>query len=92
MVSSLVRLIGVRHLALAEDAVQDALLRALETWKFGHAPRIPSAWLRRSARNRAIDLLPGAANGQRLAPAVALELDYHRRDARFRGRACHRRR
>ncbi len=57
MVSSLVRALGVRHLALAEDAVQDALARALETWKFSGAPRNPAAWLMRSAHNRAIDLL-----------------------------------
>lgn len=75
MVSSLVRRIGVRHLALAEDAVQDALLRALETWKFGHAPEDPSAWLMRSARNRAIDLLRRRGQWERLAPAVAVELN-----------------
>jgi RNA polymerase sigma-70 factor (ECF subfamily) len=57
MVSSLVRVLGVRQLALAEDAVQDALVRALETWKFGGAPANPAAWLMRSAHNRAIDLV-----------------------------------
>ena len=57
MVSSLVRVLGVSHLTLAEDAVQDALVRALETWKFGRMPENPAAWLMRAARNRAIDLL-----------------------------------
>jgi RNA polymerase sigma-70 factor (ECF subfamily) len=57
MVASLVRAFGVRHLELAEDAVQDALVRALETWKFGRPPENPGAWLMRSARNRAVDLL-----------------------------------
>jgi RNA polymerase sigma-70 factor (ECF subfamily) len=57
MVATLVRVLGVRHLALAEDAVQDALLRALETWKYAALPRDPSAWLMRCARNRAKDLL-----------------------------------
>jgi RNA polymerase sigma-70 factor (ECF subfamily) len=57
MIATLVRFLGVRHLALAEDAVQDALVRALETWKWGAPPENPSAWLMRAARNRALDLL-----------------------------------
>lgn len=57
MVSSLVRVLGLRQLALAEDAVQDALLRALETWRFGALPQNPAAWLMRCARNRALDLV-----------------------------------
>jgi RNA polymerase sigma-70 factor (ECF subfamily) len=75
MVSSLVRALGVRHLTLAEDAVQDALVRALETWKFGRAPRNPAAWLMRSARNRAIDLLRRQDRFGRLAPEQAGALE-----------------
>jgi len=71
MVSALVRLLGTRHLALAEDAVQDALLRALETWKFGPAPANPAAWLMRTAHNRALDLLRRQGNAERLGPALA---------------------
>jgi RNA polymerase sigma-70 factor (ECF subfamily) len=71
MVASLVRVLGVRDVALAEDAVQDALVRALETWKFGRAPGNPSAWLMRSARNRAIDLLRHRGHGERAAAALA---------------------
>ncbi len=74
MVSSLVRVLGVRHLALAEDAVQDALVRALETWKFGRAPANPAAWLARSARNRAIDLVRRRAAFGRLVPQLEREL------------------
>ena len=70
MVSALVRLLGPRHLALAEDAVQDALVRALEAWSFGGAPRNPGAWLMRSARNRAIDLLRWQGRRVRLAPEL----------------------
>jgi RNA polymerase sigma factor (sigma-70 family) len=77
MVSSLVRVLGVSHLALVEDAVQDALVRALETWKFGRTPENPAAWLMRSARNRAVDLLRRQAQLDHLAPklVLALELD-----------------
>ncbi len=75
MVSSLVRVLGVRHLTLAEDAVQDALVRALETWKFGRAPRNPAAWLMRSASNRAIDVLRRQGAFDRLAPELVLALE-----------------
>ncbi len=75
MVSSLVRVLGVRHLALAVDAVQDALVRALETWKFGRAPQNPPAWLMRSARNRAIDLVRRQATLGRAAAELERALD-----------------
>ncbi len=75
MVSSLVRVLGVRHLTLAEDAVQDALVRALETWKFAGAPQNPAAWLMRSARNRAVDLLRRQDNFHHLAPELVRALE-----------------
>jgi len=75
MVASLVRVLGVSHLALAEDAVQDALVRALETWKFGRTPENPAAWLMRSARNRAIDLLRRQVHLDHLAPELVLALE-----------------
>jgi RNA polymerase sigma-70 factor (ECF subfamily) len=68
MVSSLVRVLGTRHLALVEDAVQDTLVRALETWKFGQLPASPGGWLLRSAHHRAIDLLRRQGRQGRLAP------------------------
>lgn len=42
-------------LADAEDALSDALTRALETWPTTGVPDNPEAWLTRTARNRAID-------------------------------------
>jgi RNA polymerase sigma-70 factor (ECF subfamily) len=75
MVATLVRVLGVRHLALAEDAVQDALVRALETWKFGPTPANPAAWLARAARNRALDLLRAQGLRDRAAPALAHALE-----------------
>jgi RNA polymerase sigma-70 factor (ECF subfamily) len=70
MVASLVRALGLRQLALAEDAVQDALVRALETWRFGGVPRNPAAWLMRAARNRALDLLRRQGTAARLSAAL----------------------
>lgn len=55
VLATLVRVTG--DLALAEDAVQDASLRALETWARDGVPENPVAWLRLTARRRAIDLI-----------------------------------
>jgi RNA polymerase sigma-70 factor (ECF subfamily) len=42
-------------LDLAEDAVQDAFVRAAERWPRDGAPRNPGAWIVTTARNAAID-------------------------------------
>ena len=57
MVSTLTRILGPRHLALAEDVVQDALVKALQQWPHEGEPKNPSAWLIQVAKNRALDLL-----------------------------------
>src|SRR5437667_5144203 len=42
---------------LAEDALQDALVNALERWSIDGVPRNPGAWLMTVAKRRAIDRL-----------------------------------
>ena len=42
---------------LAEEAVQDAFISALETWPERGIPANPGAWITTTARNRAIDRL-----------------------------------
>ena len=56
LVSRLTRVLGMYRLDLAEDAVQDALLAAVQAWKLG-LPSDPTAWLLVVARNRARDAL-----------------------------------
>ncbi len=56
------RLIGglaplVRDLDVAEDLAQEALVAALEAWPTTGIPDQPGAWLRTTAKNRAIDHL-----------------------------------
>ena len=55
MLATMIRTTG--SLQLAEDAVQDAVLRALETWPRDGIPAEPRAWLTVTARRRAIDLI-----------------------------------
>ena len=51
LVSMLVRRVGDRHLEAVEDAVQAALLAAVESWPKSAVPENPSAWLYRVAHN-----------------------------------------
>src|SRR5579885_2697111 len=57
MVAYLTRIFSFDRINLAEDVVQDTLIKALETWPYYGLPDNPSAWLMRAARNRAIDLI-----------------------------------
>jgi RNA polymerase sigma-70 factor (ECF subfamily) len=57
MVAVLTRLLGTEHLGLAEDVVQEALIKALRTWPFRGVPDNPGGWLMQVAKNRALDLL-----------------------------------
>jgi RNA polymerase sigma-70 factor, ECF subfamily len=57
LVAALARRLGAGRIAIAEDAVQHALLQALSSWPFRGVPDNPVAWLSTVARNRALDLL-----------------------------------
>jgi len=57
MVAHLTRLLGPAHLDLAEEAVQDTMLRALRSWPYQGVPENPPAWLFRVAHNLAIDAI-----------------------------------
>jgi RNA polymerase sigma-70 factor (ECF subfamily) len=59
----LVRRLGPGRIAVAEDAVQHALLQALSSWPFKGVPDKPYTWLAVVARNRALDLLRHEARG-----------------------------
>jgi RNA polymerase sigma-70 factor (ECF subfamily) len=48
---------GVGDFDLAEDALQDAFVKALERWPVDGLPDHPGAWVTRVARNRLIDRL-----------------------------------
>lgn len=57
MVAHLTRLLGPANLDLAEETVQEAMLRALQSWPYQGVPENPAAWLFRVARNAAIDAI-----------------------------------
>src|SRR5216117_611456 len=57
MVATLTGIFGIEHLNLAEDVVQEALVRALQTWPYRGVPENPAAWIMRASRNLALDVV-----------------------------------
>ena len=55
IVAHLTRLLGPAYLELAEETVQEAMLRALQGWPAQGVPENPAAWLFRVSHNLAID-------------------------------------
>lgn len=51
LVALLARRVGVRHIDLVEDAVQNALVAGLSAWTLQGLPEDPAAWLYRVAYN-----------------------------------------
>src|SRR5580692_2498514 len=67
-----------RSIDLAEEAVQDAFVIALERWSRDGLPANPGGWITTTARNRAINVLRReSTRGERHTQAMDL---YHRRD------------
>lgn len=57
LVSVLTGIFGIDRLQLAEDVVQESLVRALQTWPYYGVPKNPAAWLTQTARNLALDVI-----------------------------------
>ena len=68
-VASLARALG--DLELAQDAIQDAYVTALERWPRDGFPTRTSAWILTTARNRAIDRLRRERVGREKAERLA---------------------
>ncbi|MBO9562337.1 MAG: sigma-70 family RNA polymerase sigma factor [Niastella sp.] len=57
MIAVLTRVFGTHNLSMAEDVVQEAFLKAAQTWRYDQLPDNPAAWLMRVAKNKAIDII-----------------------------------
>src|SRR3989440_10314733 len=57
LISVLTGIFGITRLQLAEDVVQESLVRALRTWPYTGVPKNPAAWLTQTAKNLALDLI-----------------------------------
>ncbi|HKB44267.1 MAG TPA: sigma-70 family RNA polymerase sigma factor [Chitinophagaceae bacterium] len=71
MVSVLTKIFGPHNLQLAEDVVQDTLLKAMNTWKMNGLPENPSAWLFTAAKNKALDIIRKAKRQQNYATEIS---------------------
>lgn len=60
----LIQRFGWGRADLAEDALQHALVRGLETWPFKGVPERPGAWLFTVASNRMLDTVRSAAESR----------------------------
>jgi RNA polymerase sigma-70 factor (ECF subfamily) len=70
-VATLTRLFG--DLTLAEDAVQDAFVIAMNRWPSDGLPSNPAGWIVTTARNRATDVVRRERRGRQLAEQVAAD-------------------
>ena len=65
--------LGTHRLQLAEDVVQEALVRALQTWPYRGVPDNPAAWLTQTAKNLALDHLRREQRWNEKEPSIAAE-------------------
>ena len=73
LVSILTGHLGIHRLQLAEDVVQEALVRALQTWPYRGVPDNPAAWLTQTAKHLALDQLRREQRWQDKEPGIAAE-------------------
>lgn len=71
MTAVLARMFGFDRIELAEDIVQETLLKALNEWRT-NIPDNPSAWLYRVAKNQALDVI----RREKLFTQISTELKY----------------
>ncbi len=73
MVAVLTGQLGVQRLQLAEDVVQESLVRALQTWPYRGVPENPAAWLMQTAKNLALDQLRREKNWREKEEGIAID-------------------
>ena len=73
LVATLTAHLGTHQLQLAEDVVQEALVRALQTWPYRGVPDNPAAWLTQTAKNLALDHLRREQRWNSKQDSIAVE-------------------
>lgn len=66
-------MLGLNNLAVAEDIVQDTLVKAVSVWKFKGVPDNATAWLYAVAKRQAIDYLRQRSRRQAINENIANE-------------------
>ena len=70
LLAALTRTFGAHNLALAEDVAQEAFCRAVEVWGYRGMPANPQAWLMKTAKNCAVDVLRRERTARTFAPEL----------------------
>ena len=73
IIAALTAQLGTHRLQLVEDVVQEALVRALQTWPYRGIPDNPAAWLTQAAKNLALDVLRREQRWQDKEPDITAE-------------------
>lgn len=76
LVAVLTGIFGTAHVQLAEDVVQEALVRALQTWPYHGVPKNPAAWLTQTAKHLALDALRREKNFQEKQPQIITFMEH----------------
>lgn len=71
LISVLTKIFGPHNLGMAEDVVQDTLVKALTQWKLQGIPDNPSAWLFTVARNKALDVIRREKRQQQFSSSLS---------------------
>jgi len=74
VVARLTRLLGPVNVELAEDAVQEALVRAVQTWPYEGVPANAAGWIYKVAHNIAIDIVRRDRTFSTKSDAIVAEL------------------
>lgn len=76
IVAALTAQLGTHRLQLVEDVVQEALVRAFQTWPYRGIPDNPAAWLTQVAKNLALDALRREQRWQEKQSDITIELEH----------------
>jgi len=74
VVARLTRLLGPANVELAEDAVQEALVRAVQTWPYQGVPDNAAGWIYKVAHHIAIDIVRRDRTFSAKSDAIVAEL------------------
>ena len=75
LVAVLTGIFGPHNLQMAEDVVQDTLIKAMDSWKYRGIPDNPSAWLFRVAKNQALDIIRKQKTRQQYEKSISTLLN-----------------
>ena len=75
LVAVLTGIFGIERWQLAEDVVQEAMVRALQTWPYYGVPKNPAAWLTQAAKNLALDTLRREKNFHEKQPQIISHIE-----------------